>query len=91
MTWTEEDHQHFYDHLKGLDTTTRSQHLLDKAGELIEAAPPGEGEWLKAAESLLTFWTLHIRLESHHSLANHLFRNLYLKLGDPDKADSFLT
>ena len=87
--WTGDDHHEFYQQLRGLSQPERSRALIEQSKMLLSKAAGEDHDVLKAAESLMGFWLLHVRYEEDRFQANQVLRRIYEALGEKEKAQSF--
>ena len=88
-SWSEQEHREFYNRLKNLNVEERSKALIGQAQELRMASVGSDKDLLKAAESMMTFWTLNVRHAPDCEQAHALLCDIYNDLDEPEKARKF--
>lgn len=89
QNWSENDHNEFYKRIRNYSKEDCSKAILSQAEELIKVSNGSNHDLLKAAESMMIYWTMNSACEEHREEAYALLHDIYQELEEPEKARKF--
>ncbi len=78
--WNDEAHREFYQRLRVMNKEEQSNALLNQAEMLLENCDTENDDFIKAAESLLIYWTTKININEDRFKAQALLSRVQAKL-----------